>query len=1313
MAGVALVPLFVASHPVMANECGPVPGGSPLVCNAASYPTGVSYLNADGLANGLTLQVDTIALVIAVSNARGVVIESGTGATGDLAIDAVNFNSITTSGGFERAGLAVLNRETGGTNDATVTLRNGSITTSGGGGHGLQSTVLGSGEARIVMQGGSVRTTGQFASGGRATSQGNGGATVMMHGGSIETTDGTNAGLFARLRAVGGTGAGTGIMTGGSIDTMGEGLRVIHETGHAGNGQISVSGGSITTRGAGAEAVQGAHSGTGSMAIDISGGTITALGSGASAVLAAIANGASASAVAITVSGGTLLNAGDNADGVKVENAGAGAGSIAMTGGSVATAGDDSAGLHAEARGTGETGITVSGGSVSTAGDDSPVAHAFATATSTGAARITVSGGTGGTIGTDAHGLMAEVANGASAASASVTVDGGTLSTAGSGAHAVFAANAGAGLATASLLRGTLSTTGESAYGVQALATGTGAAHVDMTGGSLSTAGDGAHGASVVASGSGAVEATVAGGAIATTGDGAVGLHLSGERADAAAAVAATVSGGAIETSGAAGHGVAVVNAGLGETSVAMTGGAVRTSGTAAHGIAIGSLDTDAAAALSIRLEGGAVRASGDGLHIVGAGTGARTVEITGGTVTGGGGDHAAIRLGGPGRGTVTILADGVVDGAASGVAIRVGDGLADLDLDGVADETVGAAGPVTVTTAGTVRGDALLGSGDDTFQLAGGSYTGDVFGAAGDDSFVWSAGDLNSGFYGGDGADVLWIGPDAGYEGTEVMDGGDDLSLADGFLDRLTIDGQTVSLTGSTLRNFEIIALNGTDLAVTDGLVSAGTDLGTGVLLVDGAVLRAGDGLTVAANLELADGTRLIGAGGGGGTFAVLGSLTNDGTITLTDDRPGDRLVVAGDYRGDGTVELDLDLHTGTADRIAIGGGHAGGTTRIVVNDVSTGFGNGLAIRLVELGDTTGGGDFQIVAPRRSGAFTYAPIVVDGEIILQAGLAPSMPAYEAYPRHLLALGGGVDRFEPDRLGRRDDGATDGRMAMAGDGAGLAQAVWARVEGGRSRLDARASETGSDLTTDRRTMRIGIDGLLHETGAGVLMAGVSGFGVSGQTRVQSALGDAVLSGMGHGVAASLSWLGANGVQADIRGQAGLTATTLTAVEGGVLATDTAARVFAAAAEVGRRFEAAGVSLTPRAGLAWASVDADPFDADAGGTVSVSRGESLTARIELAFARVTEVATPTRPLRARLHGRLAIARQLLGTTEVQVVGTGLSNTPGPLTGELDLGFSLGDPDGRMQAFGEIGFAGDLINIGATYAVMGRAGVRLLF
>ncbi|WP_099603909.1 autotransporter outer membrane beta-barrel domain-containing protein, partial [Stenotrophomonas maltophilia] len=250
-----------------------------------------------------------------------------------------------------------------------------------------------------------------------------------------------------------------------------------------------------------------------------------------------------------------------------------------------------------------------------------------------------------------------------------------------------------------------------------------------------------------------------------------------------------------------------------------------------------------------------------------------------------------------------------------------------------------GGSDSVTITD-GTVRGQVLLSTGNDTFNWSGGGI---VYGAIdmGPDNDVANLSSLNQGNLGA----------------VPLFDGGSGV-------DQLNLNN--VKTAGvSRFQNWETINLaNSTELTFDGDLVLGDSASGAGMLTVDD--------------------TSTLYAGSGGHAIRPFNSVAlvevvNAGRIDLTGTGAGDVFTVRGNYRGDGGglyLRTVLGADNSTSDRLVIDGGTATGTTGIgVLNAGGSGAAtlvDGILVVQALNGASTAPGAFSLFAPVAAGAYEY-----------------------------------------------------------------------------------------------------------------------------------------------------------------------------------------------------------------------------------------------------------------------------------------------------------------------------------------------------
>lgn len=430
-----------------------------------------------------------------------------------------------------------------------------------------------------------------------------------------------------------------------------------------------------------------------------------------------------------------------------------------------------------------------------------------------------------------------------------------------------------------------------------------------------------------------------------------------------------TMTGGSVtltSTRGnAAGLVASVANAASTATAlVEMHGGTVEMSTTAAAGTSAGiRSQTTGTGQAVVKMSAGAVTASGgdsDGIRATSTG-GTYAVEVSGGTVSGGGVNGATIHTAAAGGGTLAIGAGATINAGVSGVAIRDGD----LNRDGV-DEIGGNA---VITTAGTVNGAIVLGGGTDSLTVTGGTINGSIT---------------------GDGADAL------NFDlGTNSFTLGAAHALSG--MDSVTMMSGTAQIDSTIAAN----TLN----------VRGGTLLLTNTATIAGATTV--DGGTLAVNGTLNGAVNVLGTGRLRGTGSV-GDTTNAAGGTIAPGNSIGTLLVAGNYVGSGgTLEIEgVFAGTGSpADRLVITG-NASGTTTIRTIDTGgtgalTGFGNTDGISIVQVGGASTADAFALAGGyAAAGPYQYQLRMFDAA---SSAVGEADPLLGAVPFHDYRLQSVVD----------------------------------------------------------------------------------------------------------------------------------------------------------------------------------------------------------------------------------------------------------------------------------------------------------------
>jgi len=515
------------------------------------------------------------------------------------------------------------------------------------------------------------------------------------------------------------------------------------------------------------------------------------------------------------------------------------------------------------------------------------------------------------------------------------------------------------------------------------------------------------------------VSTTLNGGRIVNTGTG-VGFYSQSSGINSGASLnSLTINGGSVEASNIAASVFVASPVSLGSGSAIVNGGSVLS--TNSTGLQV---DVRGSGKAQLQMTGGTVTgqgANGDGIYVTSR-SGTFAASMAGGTVNGGGGTGAALHVAALNGGTVDIGAGATLNAGASGVALRIG--------------ATGQQGNATITTAGTLNGAVVLGSGADVLTIAGGAINGNITGDntdalrfdLGTNSFTHGAG------YAINGLDSVTM-----VSGTARIDSAMSIN-------KLSVDGGTLVL-GSA--NSYIGATN-----------------------VNGGTLRAG-----AANVFSAASAHTVAAGGTldlAGFSQTLTTLSNAGTVSLPGGTPGNTLTITGAYVGNGgTLRLGTALgdSSSASDRLVLSGASASasGNTRIQVTNLgglgALTTGNGIEVVTATNGANTtaqstkdafslaggyvdaGAYEYRLYAADANGAgenwylrSSVIPVVMDPE--LPRGPVPTyraeVPLYAVVPEQFR-------EFDFAMLGNLHQRVGDERTAAATGNAWGGRQGWGRI----------------------------------------------------------------------------------------------------------------------------------------------------------------------------------------------------------------------------------------------------------------------------
>ncbi len=591
---------------------------------------------------------------------------------------------------------------------------------------------------------------------------------------------------------------------------------------------------------------------------------------------------------------------------------------------------------------------------------------------------------------------------------ATLNYNGGSISTgAGSFRVAVYARTDAADAATINYNNGSITTVSDYSYSVNAWTTGTGDVIINYDAGNINTTGKYAGGPYGRALGDGNSSITYSSGTITASGELGFGMLA---QTDGSGNASVNTLAGTINTSGSQAAGIHAYVGGSGRLDINVDSPVqVNTSGDYGWGILgtiapntnnktltinnHGTLNTTGLAAHGIwGWHGGtgdliiqntnAITATGqdsDGIRAEANTTSTYQVHATTGTIQSGSGTGAGIHTLGISGGTVNISTTVTIDGSNSNIALL--------------DE----AGGVIITTSGNLTGQVILNLGNDTFNLISGTLNGDIIADGtvatandGNDQFNWSGGGFAGGFNGQNGSDLALINNTANYDGSQILDGGDDTSIADGWVDELTLQNLTSNVTASKIVNWESITLDNATFTLTDNIWTVGDgSVNTGLQMINNTTLDVTtSGLT------------------------LNGNLLNDATLNAQDNAANDTVTINGDYSGNGVIQLDTTLNNGNIDITDVLHitGNNNSTTQIALNNINgtgapTGTGPTDGILLIQVDGAAGNGTFTLVNPVRAGDYLYQLVLnpINGNGYLQSAYKP-LPVIPALNMWTLGL---------------------------------------------------------------------------------------------------------------------------------------------------------------------------------------------------------------------------------------------------------------------------------------------------------------------
>ncbi len=924
---------------------------------------------------------------------------------------------------------------------------------------------------------------------------------------------------------------------------------------------------------------------------------------------------------------------------------------------------------------------------------------------------------------------------------ATINYNSGTISTVNNNSYPISAFTFGSGNAVINYNSGLITGTGAFAGGPYARALRNGDAIVTYESGSVTSSGYRGFGAIAQTDGAGDATVLFRSGTVQTSGFQAIGVHA--YVGGSGALLIDVGQNSDITTSGPFANGILGTIAPTTNTQslTINNAGQATTSGFSSHGI-WGWHGGPGEILITNTGDLTATGVNADGIRAEANTTGTYEVNALAGMVISGTGAAAGIHTLGISGGTINIAAPTIIDGSASGI--------------GILDET----GPLTLNTFGTITGNVLSQGGNDTLNLLGGSLTGDVSAGTGlgtdvinlsgtivsgfihaddltgdlatdgDDRFVWSGGNT-AGFRGGAGSDTAIV--TAGeYNGMQVLDGGDDHTIADGWIDTLSLSGITITANSANILNWETISItNGANVTFAGSTLqtgaTAGIDPSTG--LPYGLVVGSGSAARFA------------------NSFLIEGNLNNFGVVDLTaDNTPGTVLTVQSNYVSTSFLLVDALLYNGgannstdqsIADQIIILG-DATGTTNIRINNrggkgASTDRNkNGIAdptegLLIAQVQGNATAHTFGLQAPIYAGAYQYYLTAFDPsqsesgfwDYVLVSLLSPSVPVYEAMPLTVTALNKMPTLQQ--RVGNRswsadndEYGSSSGTTPGKIEGSGL----WARIVGDIEHFDPQRSTKNTEFDVRSWRIQAGLDVLLLETAQSEKLIGaITAHHGRATADAKAELGSGKVKTEGLGIGATLTWYQPGGFYVDGQFHWTRFENDFESRELGSVAKGKDAFAHALSVEAGQRVTLAGHwSVTPQAQLIYSSINFENFnDLIGGGNVALRNTDGLQGRAGISIDwQKKQISTADKmAISTHVYGIANLRYDFLDDTYVDFAGVILEHKQNGLIGEAGLGWTLNLNNDQTSFYGEATIATGLSDFADSYSARATIGVRTKF
>ncbi|MEL7282031.1 MAG: autotransporter outer membrane beta-barrel domain-containing protein, partial [Pseudomonadota bacterium] len=681
--------------------------------------------------------------------------------------------------------------------------------------------------------------------------------------------------------------------------------------------------------------------------------------------------------------------------------------------------------------------------------------------------------------------------------------------------------------------------------------------------------------------------------------------------------------------------------------------------------------------------------------------------------------------------GEVSVTTNGDVTGGTYGIwTVNEGEGDTTVSVGGVVegeDDTGikviakdGALATITLRDGADVSGGetAIYNNGSDSeTTLEAGSKL------SGDSEF-------------GDGNDNLTIEGDADISDVTLLDGdGSEEPVTEGepevaalaaeeageqFFDILTFNGFTGTVEATTaLENWEEGVFKGGDTT----LDLAELNIPEVTLLEDAEVSLTNPDFTLNGDLAVQSGTFNAGVGGMGDVM-VMGTVNNEGLISLANGNPGDKLTISGHFTGGGDLAFDVDFAGNTNDMIAVGG-NTTGPMDVDINAIGTAT-EANEYTLITVDGASSDGDFALANPNSvnsdgddaiaNGAFLYTldRRAAAGSFVLTpfdstgaTQFNPSVAVFETVPTIFTDLAGLDDflsRFQGQGGASNPGGVSQALLDFSTTNDNT---FYARITGQQSDRDlTNILRTNVDTTSTELSM--GFDVPMYEGGSGTLFGGFNFAYLNSDSTITSFAGLGSVENEVFGYTFSAFYLTDAGFYVDGRYRFSFFDSNIIVASGlGALGLVTEGTANSASLEVGKLIGLSnGLTLIPQLQVQHVDVSSNPLVDPLTGTAVgvITDGETTTGRVGLWVERASA--------RNTIFGSVNIFHDFDGTTTTNFAGIPFSSKREDTRLELGVGGEVA-VGANSTVFGRVFAAGGLGDWTADETYTATAGFRLNF